>query len=156
MYAVSKAMPLDATAEESKQQILDLVRDFTLETTPGSAAKIPDYRQHLRPGCRVAVTFLPGSDFADTVATAKRLQDEGFQPMPHFAARSIPSREALEDYLKALADVTELRPVVALAGAVHRPTGPFESSMAIPQQIGRPSCRERVGHTCRYRVSRYH
>src|SRR3546814_3662824 len=33
MYAVSKAMPLDATAEESKQQILDLVRDFTLETT---------------------------------------------------------------------------------------------------------------------------
>src|SRR3546814_4733757 len=92
MYAVSKAMPLDATAEESKQQILDLVRDFTLETTPGSAAKIPDYRAHLRPGCRVAVTFLPGSDFADTVATAKRLQDEGFQPMPPFAARSIPSR----------------------------------------------------------------
>src|SRR3546814_1965868 len=79
MYAVSKAMPLDVTAEESKQQILDLVRDFTLETTPGSAAKIPDYREHLRPGCRVAVTFLPGSDFADTVATAQRLQDEGFQ-----------------------------------------------------------------------------
>src|SRR3546814_20257317 len=87
MYAVSKAMPLDATAEESKQQILDLVRDFTLETTPGSAAKIPDYRQPLRPGCRVAVPFLPGSDFADTVATATRLQDEGFPPMPPFAAR---------------------------------------------------------------------
>src|SRR3546814_1355604 len=47
------------------------------------------------------------------------------------AARSIPSREALEDYLKALADVTELRHVVALAGAVDRPLGPFESSMAI-------------------------
>src|SRR3546814_17314536 len=51
--------------------------------------------------------------------------------MPHFAARSIPSREALEDYLQALADVTELRHVVALAGAVDRPLGPFESSMAI-------------------------
>lgn len=131
MYAVSKAMPLDATADETKQQIVDLVQDFTVETTPGSAAKIPDYRDHLRPGTRVAVTFLPGSDFADTVATAKRLQEEGFQPMPHFAARSIPSREALEDYLKALAEVTELRHVVALAGAVDKPLGPFESSMAI-------------------------
>jgi methylenetetrahydrofolate reductase (NADPH) len=79
----------------------------------------------------VAVTFLPGSDFADTIATAKRLQDEGFQPMPHFAARSIPSRQALEDYLKALADVTDLHHVVALAGAVDRPLGPFDSSMAL-------------------------
>jgi methylenetetrahydrofolate reductase (NADPH) len=131
MYAVSKAMPLDHTAGQARQQILDLVRDFTVETTPGSAIKIADYRDHLRPGTRVAVTFLPGSDFADTVATAKRLQDEGFEPMPHFAARSIPSREALEDYLKALADVTDLRHVVALAGAVDRPLGPFDSSMAI-------------------------
>ncbi len=131
MYAVNKAMQLDPAAEQTKQQILDLVRDFTVETTPGSAAKIPDYREHLRPGARVAVTFLPGSDFADTVATAKRLQEEGFEPMPHFAARSIPSREALEDYLKALADVTELKHVVALAGAVDQPLGPFDSSMAI-------------------------
>src|SRR3546814_8282059 len=131
MYAVSKAMHLDVTAEQTRQQTLDLVEGFTVETTPGSAAKIPDYREHLRPGARVAVTFLPGSDFADTVATAKRLQEEGFQPMPHFAARSIPSRQALEDYLKALADVTELRHVVTLAGAVDKPLGPFDSSMAI-------------------------
>lgn len=131
MYAVSQAMPLDQPADQTKQQILDLVRDFTVETTPGSAAKIADYRDYLRPGTRVAVTFLPGSDFADTVATAKRLQEEGFQPMPHLAARSIPSRQALEDYLKALADVTELRHVVALGGAVDRPLGPFDSSMAM-------------------------
>ena len=131
MYAVSKAMPLDQSADQTRQQILDLVQDFSVETTPGSAAKIADYRDHLRPGTRVAVTFLPGSDFADTIATAKRLQDEGFLPMPHFAARSIPSREALEDYLKALADVTELRHVVALGGAVDQPLGPFDSSMAV-------------------------
>ncbi|MEO3430612.1 metFprotein [Pelagibius sp. CAU 1746] len=131
MYAVSKAMPLDLSAEQTKQQILDLMQGFTVETTPGSAAKTPDYRDYLRPGTRVAVTFLPGSDFADTVATARRLQEEGFQPMPHFAARSIPSRQALEDYLKALADVTELRHVVILAGAVDQPLGPFDSSMAI-------------------------
>ena len=100
MFAVSNANTVDPVVEETRQQIIDLVQDFTIETTPGSAAKIADYRDHLRPGTRVAVTFLPGSDFADTLATATRLKNEGFEPMPHFAARSIPSRAALEDYLK--------------------------------------------------------
>ena len=131
MFAVSKADTVDPVVEETRQQIIDLVQDFTIETTPGSAAKIPDYREHLRPGTRVAVTFLPGSDFADTLATATRLKNEGFEPMPHFAARSIPSRAALEDYLKALKDSTDLKHVVTLAGAVDQPLGPFESSMDI-------------------------
>ena len=131
MFAVSNANTVDRAAEETRRQIVDLMQDFTVETTPGSAAKIADYRDHLRPGGRVAVTFLPGSDFADTVATAKRLREEGFEPMPHFAARSIPSRAALEDYLKTLKDAVDLRHVVTLAGAVDSPLGPFESSMDI-------------------------
>ena len=77
--------------ENLKQGIVDLVTGFSIETTPGSALKIPDYREYLRPGATVSVTFLPGSDFADTIVTAKRLKDEGFIPAPHFAARSIPS-----------------------------------------------------------------
>ncbi|NIA68933.1 metFprotein [Pelagibius litoralis] len=131
MFAVSKADAVDTAAEETRQQIIDLLQGFTIETTPGSAAKIPDYREHLRPGARVAVTFLPGSDFADTVATARRLRQEGFEPMPHFAARSIPSRDALEGYLQALKDSVDIKHVVALAGAVDSPLGPFESSMDI-------------------------
>ena len=74
--------------EDFKQQIIDFVDDFTIETTPGSAAKISDFREHLRPGTKVSVTFLPGSDFADTIAVAKRLRVEGFEPLPHLAARS--------------------------------------------------------------------
>ena len=49
-----------------EQQIIDFVSGFTIETTPGSAAKTPDYRDHLKEGTMVAVTFLPGSNFADT------------------------------------------------------------------------------------------
>ena len=131
MFAVSKADAVDLAAEETRHQIIDLMQDFTIETTPGSAAKIADYREHLRPGTRVAVTFLPGSDFADTLTTAQRLKAEGFEPMPHFAARSIPSRQALEEYLRALKDAADLKHVVALAGAVESPLGPFDSSMAM-------------------------
>ncbi len=131
MFAVSNADTVDSATEETRRQIIDLMQDFTIETTPGSAAKIPDYRDHLRPGARVAVTFLPGSDFADTLATAKRLKEEGLEPMPHFAARSIPSLADLEDYLKALKEAVDLKHVVALAGAVDQPLGPFQSSMDI-------------------------
>ncbi len=117
--------------DQAKRQIIDFVTDFTIETTPGSALKIPDYREHLRPGTKVAVTFLPGSDFADTITTAARLKAEGFDPLPHFAARSIPSEALLETWLKQLQDEVGITEVVALGGAVDKPLGPFDSSMAL-------------------------
>ncbi len=116
---------------DSKQQIIDFVSGFTLETTPGSALKIPDYREHLRPGAKVAVTFLPGSDFADTIKTARRLKDEGFEPLPHFAARSIPSRRDLESNLERLQGEVGVEEIVALGGAVTNPLGEFTSSMEL-------------------------
>ena len=131
MNALRVQAKTQISAEEAKRQIVDFVRDFTIETTPGSALKIPDYREHLRPGTTVSVTFLPGSDFADTIATAKRLKQEGFAPAPHFAARSIPSRAVLADNLKRLQDEVGVEEVVALGGAVTNPVGDFESSMQL-------------------------
>ena len=113
------------------QQIADLVSGFTIETTPGTAAKVASYREHLVPGTTVAVTFLPGSDFADTVRTARRLKDEGFRPAPHLAARSIPGRWHLEEWLKRLQDEAGVDEVVALAGSVDTPLGEFDSSMQL-------------------------
>ena len=77
-------MALSAAAE--KQAIIDLMQKTTVEVTPGGAAKVADFSDILRAGCTVYVTFLPGSDFADTVKTVRRLKDEGFNPVPHFAA----------------------------------------------------------------------
>ena len=114
-----------------KQQIVQLASGFSIETTPGSALKIPDYREHLRPGTTVSVTFLPGSDFADTIVTAKRLKDEGFKPAPHFAARSIPSRTAFEESLNRLQGEVGVSEVVVLAGGVDTPLGEFDSSMQL-------------------------
>lgn len=120
-----------ATTTDETQQIVSFMQGFTIETTPGSAAKIPDYRALLRPGTLIAVTFLPGSDFADTVAVAKRLKAEGFRPAPHFAARSIPSKAAFEDYLVRLQGEVSIDEVVALGGAVPQALGPYESSMQL-------------------------
>ncbi len=117
--------------DTTKQQIMELVEGFSIETTPGSALKIPDYREHLRVGATVSVTFLPGSDFADTILTAKRLKDEGFVPAPHFAARSIPSKTVFEENLKRLQGEVGVEDVVVLAGGVSEPLGDFDNSMEL-------------------------
>ncbi|RDD60935.1 metFprotein [Ferruginivarius sediminum] len=114
-----------------KQQIVDFVSDYSIETTPGSAAKTPDYREHLHEGTKVAVTFLPGSDYRDTVATAKRLREEGMEPAPHIAARSLKDKAQLEDYLTRLRNEAGITKVVVLAGAVDSPVGEFSDSMQL-------------------------
>ena len=51
------------TANSAEKQILDFLEGWTIETTPGSAAKTPDYRDHLKEGTKVALIFndLPGT-----------------------------------------------------------------------------------------------
>ena len=117
-----------ATNDGVKQRIADFMTGFTAETTPGSAAKIPDYREHLRPGTVVYITFLPGSDFDDTIAVAKRLKGEGFLPVPHFAARSIPSAAFLEDKLARLAGEVGLEQVLVIGGSADKPAGDFSDT----------------------------
>lgn len=120
-----------AITSDPPQDIVDLMTGFTVETTPGSAAKVPDFRDHLRPGTTVYVTFLPGSDFADTIATARRLKSEGFNPIPHFPARSIPSKQFLEENLRRLVDDIDLKEALIIAGAVDKPLGEFTDSMQL-------------------------
>lgn len=114
-----------------KQQIIDFMSGFTAETTPGAAVKIADYREHLRPGTIVYITFLPGSDFEQTITVAKRLQQEGFNPVPHFAARSIPGRVFLERSLQRLQHEVGLTQALVIAGAVDQPLGEFSDSMQL-------------------------
>ena len=110
------------------QNIQQFLTGFTAETTPGSAAKIPDFRHHLRPGTVVYITFLPGSDFNDTVAVASRLRNEGFIPVPHFAARSIPDEKTLDEYLARVCGEAGVDWVLCIAGAVDKPVGSYTDS----------------------------
>ena len=115
---------------EEKQALVDMMLKTTLEVTPGGAAKVADFVPILRPGCTVYVTFLPGSDFADTLATVRRLKSDGYNPVPHFAARSIVSSAILEENLAALQHegVSE---GLLIGGGVDKPLGEFEASIDV-------------------------
>lgn len=117
--------------DTESRAIARFMEGFTIETTPASAEKIPDFRDILRPGATVYITFLPGSDYRDTVEVAKRLRREGFEPAPHFAARSMASAEMFEDYLARVVGEAGVNHVLTIAGAVDKPLGPYPDSMAL-------------------------
>jgi methylenetetrahydrofolate reductase (NADPH) len=120
-----------AVQDDLYQPIRDFMSGFSLETTPGSAAKIPDFREHVRAGDSVYITFLHGADFNDTIEVAARLRREGFDPVPHIAARSIPSRRFLEEGLRRLRDEARVTEVLLIAGAVDTPLGEFSDTMQV-------------------------
>lgn len=116
---------------DDKQNILKFLENTSVEVTPGGAAKIDDFRDLLREGTTVFVTFLPGSDFRDTVACVKRLFAEGMKPVPHFAARSIPSKDFFEENLKILQGEAQVDEALLIGGGVDNPVGEFSSSMEV-------------------------
>lgn len=112
-------------------RIAALAQGWSIETTPAAAARIERFADRLPAGTTVNVTFLPGSDIADTIAVCARLRGEGFEPVPHIAARSLESAAALERALAALAERAGVREVLVIAGGVDRPAGPYTESMQV-------------------------
>jgi methylenetetrahydrofolate reductase (NADH) len=114
-----------------KELIQALVQGFSIETTPQTAAKVESFKTLLPAGTRVNITFLPGTNSLDTVATAARLRAEGMVPVPHIAARSIADESALEEYLKRLQGEALVDQVLVIGGGVTRPVGRFDSSVQL-------------------------
>ena len=116
---------------DEKQQIIQYLDNCSVEVTPGGSKKIPDFREVLKEGTTVFVTFLPGSDFNDTVAIVKRLANEGMKPVPHFAARSIPNLAFFEENLKVLQGEAAVDEALIIGGGLDKAIGDFSSSMEI-------------------------
>ena len=113
------------------EQIAKAGSNWSIEVTPAGATKIESFGDALAPGTDVNVTFLPGSDPADTATVAARLRDEGMHPVPHIAARSIKDKDQLKHILTSLKNQASVDEVLIIGGGVDNPVGDFASSMEI-------------------------
>ena len=52
----------------------------------------------------VYVTMLPGGDYKETSEQAAKLVKKGFNPIPHFPARSIENNDQLKEYVSKCKD----------------------------------------------------
>ena len=85
-------------------------------------------RDHFPPATDVTITFLPGDNYRHNVETAVVLRRAGFNPVPHVAAREMPSLEALDDFLARLRGEADVTRILLVAGDVAAAKGPFKSS----------------------------
>ena len=113
------------------QRITSLLYGYSVEVAPAAADRVPDFSALLPPGTTVNVTFLPGSDTADTVRTCARLRRQGLNPVPHLAARSLESERHLEGYLDSLVTEAAVSEVLVIGGGSMRQAGPYASTMQI-------------------------
>ena len=77
----------------------------------------------------VYVTMLPVGDYKETANQTAALVKKGFNPVPHFPARSITDDAQLKDYIARCKDVGVKQALVI--GGSREPVGKFDSSIQI-------------------------
>lgn len=104
---------------------------YSLEITAKDIGSLRDAASAIEPGTIIAITFLPGESFDARVEAARVVRNLGFEPMPHFAARRLPSKTVFEDFLQALVGEAGVTRCFVIAGDPPRPDGPFGDSASL-------------------------
>ena len=91
--------------------------------------QLGELRDRFAAGTDVTITFLPGDNYRHNVETAAALRRAGYNPVPHIAAREMPSREALEDFLRRLRGEADVTRILLISGDAAIAKGPFRSSL---------------------------
>lgn len=112
-------------------RIAEAIRGFSIEVMPRTAAKIDSFAEILPRGTRVYIAHIDGTPIEEMVETARRIALEGFEVMPHFPARSIPSKAALADWIARYQGEAGVSSALLLGGGIAQPRGAFHCSMQL-------------------------
>ncbi len=77
----------------------------------------------------IYITLLPGGNYLETCKKAGELVKKGFNPVPHFPARSISDESQLNDYIARCKDFGVKQALVI--GGSREPIGKFDSSIQL-------------------------
>ena len=114
-----------------KHSIQDLVTSFSIETTVREAQRLERYSDFVRAGTEFYIAHVPGTSPDETAALARRLRNEGMEPVPHIVARRIESARALDDFLGRLVGEAGVKQVLVVAGDIEKPEGELDSALQI-------------------------
>lgn len=103
----------------------------SIEITARQAVESPDLPALLPRGVRVYIPDIGADPGERLVAAARRLRDLGYTPVPHFAARRLTTRAALEGRIRAMAEEAGVHDVLVVGGGPAEPAGAFASTMAV-------------------------
>ena len=107
------------------------LKGWSIEVMPRTAEKVEDFRAILPKGTRVYIAHIDGTPIEDMVATARRINAQGFDVMPHFPARIIKDKTTLKDWVARYQGEANVRQALLLAGGLAQPVGDYHSSMQL-------------------------
>jgi len=93
--------------------------EITMKTDLSELPKVKD----------VYITMLPGNDYREIANKATELAKSGYNPVPHFPARSIKNQNELEDFVKRCKDGGVKQALVI--GGSAQPIGDFHCSLQL-------------------------
>ena len=109
----------------------NFVTDYSIEVTPNAAIKIDNFAEVLPKNTRIYIAHIEGTPFEDMIKTAKKINDEGFIPMPHFPARIIKNKSILQDWVNQYSNEANVSEALIIAGGANKPYGDFDSSIQL-------------------------
>ncbi|MEW9922074.1 methylenetetrahydrofolate reductase [Marimonas sp. MJW-29] len=122
----------EAPAETTSSPEVDaFLKDYSIEVMPRTAEKVEDFTALLPSGTRVYIAHIEGTPIEDMVATARRLNADGYRVMPHFPARIIKDRATLANWIAMYQGEADVKQALLLAGGVSEPHGDFSDSMQL-------------------------
>jgi len=108
-----------------------LIDRWSIEITAKDAARLDEAAGLIPQGTKVPVTFLPGETFEARVATARRVKQLGFVPIPHISARRLQSADELRGFLAALQRDVGNDHAFVVAGDPPTPMGPYPDALSL-------------------------
>jgi len=112
--------------------VKNFIEGFSIEVVPNSAAKVESFAEILPSGTRVYIAHLSEKeDIKTMVATAKRINEEGFSVMPHIPARIIKNKAMLAEWISMYKNEANVDQALLLAGGSSDVLGEFDSSMQL-------------------------
>ena len=110
--------------------IKSLIKDFSIETTPNVYSKYGEFVKLLTKKNDVYVTYLPDENSKKIIETSKKLNEEGFNSIPHLPARTIKDNSELEKYIGALSETAGCKKILVIGGGGSQ-KGTISSSMKV-------------------------
>lgn len=117
------------TASLSVQRV-QLLRGASIEILAKDTVALADI-SWLAPGSTVFLPALPSQNLNSVLDAARALRHAGFEPVPHLAARRVPSRAELRMFLRAAHAESNVQRVMLIGGDAASPSGPYADSLDV-------------------------
>ena len=106
------------------------LHSYTIETTPNVYEKYGNFSEFLDKKHSVYITFLPDEKSENVVETAKKLNLEGYDVIPHLPARTVKNNKVLEKYIGELAEEAGCSKILIIGGGGNQ-AGKISSTMDV-------------------------